>query len=957
MLVTALPAALLALLCAGTYRIIHTLLPPASLALWHGGGWMLAGLTTATLLAAGRAWRRQQALGVGYAVGTLLAYSALLGWSLAYGNELLPREVPTWMVPTGVVYYAWTFLMPTLVHALLVLVVRTTPRGGDHEAWPNFVLALGVPPLAGLGGWIIGGIANALGFNWLPDWLTTLLASLLLAVGPIALLYGLVRGVYVLLERRRTPGWGEVRLLWKIVLSLVLPLAGLALNRGVGNFSSDADAGLFGNFNGFWFWALAALNGVLLCVPAERLPAGGRLGLLAGRSALLGYTAYFFVVFLPFLPLSVLAIVLIGTGFLLLAPLLLLLLHLHELAADLAALQPRFGRVGPLAVLLGGAAVLPLAITGAYYHQRQVLHEALAYAYSPDFRQTVHLDADALGRTLAVVRQHKTAERGFGNGHQQPYLSAYFNWLVLDNLTLSEDKLAELDKLFLNTQTGAAGRWRQPVPLPVGLGARVQPQGPSLRQLRARSQYDPHQQAWVSHLDLEVANADPATQRGEYATSFELPPGCWVRSYYLEVNGRREPGLLAEKKAADWLYRQVVNADIPRDPGLLSYVGADRLALRVYPVVGTAPRRTGFELLHREPLALHLDGRTVQLGDSVAALGPAAPAGAVVAPGGAVAYLSRAAKRQLPLVRRRPYYHFLLDVSAGQHTRKADYQRWIATWLAAHPLPDAPRFTLVNTYATPVPAGTDWQRQLDEFANAGGCNLTGAVRRILADAWQHPAATYPVLVAVTDSLPRTVLAADFADFAPAYPEGADFLVLGPAGAQRHSLRQQSAQPLGEGAPPLGAAVRAWPTAAQPRAYLPADAQPSVVLTQPTATLLPALPPAAPWLAGLQLQGLSQWQALHPAEANAQHRQLVQASFRAGLLAPWTAFLALENEAQKAALLHKQAETLVANANLDTVEADPVAPTGVPLDDYAGYLLALGVAVGWWHLRARRSAVG
>ena len=524
---------------------------------------------------------------------------------------------------------------------------------------------------------------------------------------------------------------------------------------------------------------------------------------------------------------------------------------------------------------------------------------------------------------------------------------------MLDNLTLSEAKLAELEKLFLNEPT-RPDPWARPTFVNQTTN---QPAAPVLRQLRARSRYDARQQAWVSQVDLEIVNPDPTQLRGEYTTTFALPPGCWVSDYYLDINNRREPGLLAEQKAADWLYRQVVSQDVPRDPGLLTYAGPTHLSLHVYPVAGAVPRRTGFELLHREPLAFSLDGQTVQLGR----VGEGADSTAVVAtPGGAVCYLGPAAKRALPLVRRQFYYHFLLDVSAGQYQHKAEYQRWIADFLAAHPTATPPRFTLVNTYSTPVPAGTDWARQLDEFPNAGGYYLSGALRRALADAWQHPAATYPVLVAVTDSLPRAVLADSFAEFAPAFPEGPTWLALGAGGqVEPHSLLADAQHPIsmlavnGLAAAPV---VRAWPSAAQPRAYLPADDQPAVVLTAPAAAAAPTAPPTTSrWLTGLLLRGAAQWQVLHPAEANAQHPALVQASFRAHLLSPWTAFLALENEAQKAALLRKQAQTMAANANLDAMEKDPAAPTAVPLDDYAGWLLVLALGTGWWWLRPRRLA--
>ena len=71
------------------------------------------------------------------------------------------------------------------------------------------------------------------------------------------------------------------------------------------------------DFTGPWWYGLALLNGLLLCLPQPARP-GGRLLLYLGRGTMFSYTLYFFLVFLPFLPLSVVAVMAIGVGFLLL---------------------------------------------------------------------------------------------------------------------------------------------------------------------------------------------------------------------------------------------------------------------------------------------------------------------------------------------------------------------------------------------------------------------------------------------------------------------------------------------------------------------------------------------------------------------------------------------------------------------------------------------------------------
>ena len=220
-----------------------------------------------------------------------------------------------------------------------------------------------------------------------------------------------------------------------------------------------------------------------------------------------------------------------------------------------------------------------------------------------------------------------------------------------------------------------------------------------------------------------------------------------------------------------------------------------------------------------------------------------------------------------------------------------------------------------------------------------------------------------MLVVVTDDLNNAVLDADFEDFRSAYPESDLFYALGADGhLVPHSLRHVARQalPLGEvatlPAPGASAPVRVWPDAAHPRAYLSAMSEAAVVVTgRPTVPTADASV-ASRWLAGLLLRGYGQWQSFHPEITDRERVPFIQASFRAGILTPFTSFLTLENDAQKAALHRKQEQTLAANASLDTVESEHSAPTATPIDSGALLLLAAGLLLAGWHLRRSRGAV-
>ncbi|MBJ6110304.1 MSEP-CTERM sorting domain-containing protein [Hymenobacter sp. BT523] len=952
------PTAVLLLLCSGEFAVVHTLLPASSVALWQAYGLALLAMGVVAACYAGTQLARQRPLGGWFSVAVLVGYSLWLCLLTVESNKLLPPgAVPRWMLPTEPLLMAWTFLMPTLAYAMLVLVARFTPDDQPHSAAPNILLAVVTP----FGWWLVFSVVSwiddhtrgASAEPYTPGRWDEVVGTLVVfgaVISTLSFFFFLVRALFIITQHRNG-FWAETSLVWKVVITLVLPLVGLGVNNGLlfGQGFHHSDSGVFGNFTSPWFYALAALNALLLCLPDSPRP-GVRLVQLLGRSAVFGYTFYFFLVFLPFLPLAIPAIILIGTGFLLLAPLMLFVVHVRQLHEDVTALQLVFSRAVVRAALLGGLAVLPLAVTGSFWHRRQVLHEALAYVYTPDFSKTEHIDPSALAATLAVVRQNKDRNMDFLFGSQQPYLSTYFNWLVLDNLMLSEEKLSELDRIFMSASSGYrwAPGWANDAPQPAS-------SAPQLREATASSTYDARQQAWVSWVNLEIANPVSDIQNGEYSTAITLPIGCWVSDYYLTIGHRQERGILAEKRAATWVYAQILNENRSRDPGLLAYRRANEISLRVYPVSGSEVRRTRIQLLHKEPCTLTIDGRVLTLGDSTSAPPVAAP---VALPGSGVAYVSALAKQRLPLVQRRPYYHFLLDASAGQSS--AAYETRVADVLA-QPLPNgAPaRFSIVNAATTPVPAGADWTAQLRRTPLTGGFYLTGAIRRVLFEAQEHPAATYPVLVAVTDDLAQAVLAPDFQEFSSAFPESDVFYVLGADGQLvPHSLRHDARTPLAT-APPAGAAVavRAWPTAVRPRAYLPNTSTPSIVLSQRPAVPAPTAAPGNRWLTGLLLSGYHQWQTFHPEATEQERIPFIQASFRAGILTPFTSFLALENDAQKAALFRKQAETLAANASLDTLEKDAPPPAQTPVDGGAALLLAAGVLLAGWYLRRARPAAG
>ncbi|SET57343.1 MSEP-CTERM sorting domain-containing protein [Hymenobacter actinosclerus] len=961
-LLNTLPVALLLLFFGAEYHVIQSLLEPAGQLAWQVLGAALLGLGLLHAAYAGWLVARRRRLPLSYAPVVLAAYIGLLYAYGVYNGQLFPFSVPSWMVPADLPLYAGTFLMPTLAHAAAVLVLHLTPASREFKAWPNFVAALAVPAVwylfvqLVLPFWHSGG--GRAGEHAL---------VVLLITGTLLFLLALSRGVY-LLARRQAGAWAPYRWLGVLLVAGVLPLLGLAVNNGELGLRgfSQSEGGIFGDFSGPWWYGLAVLNAALLICPN---PAGrrARLALFLGRGVLFGYTLYFFLVFLPFLPLSVVAVAALGVGFLLLAPLVLFIVHVRVLSHDYAALRPHFGRRGLLAGLLLAGAVLPLAVAGQYAWHRATLHRALNYVYLPNYFQRAadaKVDTTALRAVLGSVRHHKSRNGASITGARLPYLSSFYNWLVLDNLTLPESKVELLEQVFFApvaaaaaAPTAVASAPDQPTPevaalaVPtVGRAEATNPAAPRLTSLKARSRYDARQRVWVSWLDLTITNS-PDLSQAEYTTQLALPAGCFVSNYYLDMAGRREFGILAEKRAATWVYRQI--RDTNRDPGLLTYRNGNELDLRVFPFAAGEVRRTGLELLHPEPLTLQLDGQSVQLGQAgPEAQVPAAPA--TWAAGGAT-YVSAAQKAALPLVRRQPYYHFLLDMSAGKQPYWGPYRQLMDAAIKQSGQDyETIEASFVGSRVRRITRrGLMWL-DAETLTAEGGFFLDRAIRQTLVRAAETPVPRYPVLVVLSDDFQRAILPTNFADLRHAFPESDLFYELRADGRfVSHSLLHEPAVALDTLAAPVPAGpVVAWPNANSPVAYLPANGQPELVFpdtlaAQSLATLRPR-----DWRAGLALQAGWRRQLHHPETGEAAGRQLVQASFRTGLLTPLTAYLALENDAQKAALRRKQAEMLAGHSALEAEEDRRMSEPG---DWLVGALLAAGLAWQGWR-RYRRAGL-
>jgi len=893
LLINTLPIVVLFFLFIADYNVIKSLLSEENIRLWKTFGFSLATLAVINFGYAIWLIIQKQHVSFIYGITALLCYIAFIYLFGSYLSKIIPFSIPDWMFSQNSILYVGTFLMPTLAYSLFVTVAHFTQESLEHKAWKNFAVALIIPISWYIFSQIILPLWQPLSSNYSYHF-----AVIFMIIGTLIFLFFIIRGVFILVTKKAEV-WKKYQLAWKIPISLVLPLVGLLVNNG--HLFNDFDAtGIFGDFNNYWFYVLAIINGLLICLPNLENK-NYRIALFFGRSLTFAYTVYFFLVFLPFLPLSIIAVVAVGIGFLMLTPLILFVLHLNELSKDFTYLKEYFSKNVIRIISLAGFIVIPLFITGFYLKDKHVLIETLDYIYNPDYSKEYKINKASLQNTLDAVKQNKGAGRRMNFGRFTPYLSTYFNWLVLDNLTLSEDKINSIERIFFGSPSFDSR------------SERILNEHVEISNISTSSTYDSSQNAWLSWIDLEMTNKSEGNRFAEYATIFELPEGSWISDYYLFVGEEKEMGILAEKKSAMWVFSNIRNEN--KDPGILHYLTGNRIAFRVFPFSKDEVRKTGIQILHKEPLSLNLDNNIINLGDENVSIPQE------INSSEPVIYISSKQKQELKSINRRPYFHFLVDVSMNKESYVDEFSERIETVLKTYPeQSENSKISFVNSYVESISLKEDWHQVYKSRNFEGGFYLERGLKKSLVDAYKKRDSTYPIFVVVTDSIYQTELNKDLSDLKMTFPESDLFFVVDQNGElQPHSLVSNPKEQVSDTLKySFRHAVLEYENDGN-KFYLPNNSEPGIVLKDDLFDVAENNISEKNWVTALTMQGKWYSQILHPEFSDKEWLSLVKNSFRSKIMTPVTSYLVVENESQRAILKKKQEQVLASNKSLDLGE--------------------------------------
>ncbi|MBK5723040.1 MSEP-CTERM sorting domain-containing protein [Dysgonomonas sp. Marseille-P4677] len=902
LLINTLPIVLLLFLEWSEFEIIKSLLQEESIYLWK--------IFTITIIVmaicnAGYAvvqMIRRKRIDIVYCIISLIAYISFIYTYYGNANDIIPFSIPDWMISGNLFMYVGICLMPTLIHAIFASVIILTPHANKQKAWQNIAVAVSIPFLFYILVMVVLPIWDGIDLG------IENLFLIFTAIATVLFIFFLIRFIYILISRRNI--FEEYQLLWKLPIAIIFPILGLIINNTADN--------LFGDFSSEWFYIIAIINGILICIPATDNKMF-RLFLFSGRCITFMFTLYFFLIMMPFLPISIFAIIIFGAGFLMLTPLFLFPIHLNTIVKDFNFLKRRYNKYLLYTIIIVGISILPIAITIDYRYDRNVLHTTLEYLYSPDYTKEYKLNKNSISKTLDII-ENQGNRRGTTLYNSTPFLSSYYKWLVLDNLNISETKKALIRDLFYGKEANNPRKRTFAISDTTDI---------KITDIKHSSKYDSSQKAWISKIDLSIKNGNTSLWNSEYITKIDLPTGCWISDYYLYVEGIKEKGILAEKKAATWVFNQIRNTN--RDPGLLRYLAGNRVEFKVFPFQKGETRYTGIEFIHKEPVSINIDGHILDLGDKTLQANNNSSVDK-----GEVAYISAEEKEKLETIGRKPYYHFIIDTSSdydpltsskyyknenGDKNRfKAEkYIKEINNLLDRNLIEqNNAKISLTNTYVKTFPLENNWEEDIKETVFDGGFFLDRAIKKILFDSYTNPSESYPVIIVVSDNPENAILYNDFANMRFTYPENDLFYSLKNDSLKSHTF-SRGLHIINDYITALpNKNVKVWPRLSNPLQYLPDDNKPSIVLNTKNKTLPLDKNQIEEknWEAGLLMQAQWMLQTLYPETADKEWLALLQNSFKSQIMSPLTSYIVVENEAQKAILKKKQEQVMGGNRSLD-----------------------------------------
>jgi hypothetical protein len=601
-----------------------------------------------------------------------MAHIAYLWVITSQLGELLPESVTLWILPPDeVLYYQYILMMPVIFYTGLRLSCCNLLMARSLDVSVSVGVLILVPLFSYLCVTVLSEIFH--GFD-IPSFFLILLFFVATIITMMAFLRVLTF-LYIWLNKFK-----EGYFVLLLAVGFAGPLGGLALNS-VLPFPCD--------FQSVSVYVLAVINGLILLLCFKEGSKSEVFGWFL-RCLMYPFSLYFFLVFLPFLPLSLFAMIAFGSGFLILAPTALFIVHSRKIIDEGKRVTTLLGWKVTLLLFLAGFAVMPAFIVGEALYDRHCLVQAVEVVYSPNYaRAKTGIKPESVKRSLLKLREMK-------DGIILPFISSFYNKLVFNGMVLPDYKMNEMYLMFFGQElpesespdrfffSGRMSFRNRGVAMPernieiTDIAIEKERQGEFVR----------------ANISLTLRNKGAI--RSEFVSEIELGEGVMVCGYWLNVGEEKVDGHIFEKKAAMWIYHMIRDVT-RRDPGLLVYKSDNLLKLSVYPFSRNEQRKTGIELLYPVGMKPFVKIGSKQL--AIASNGVAGTKKILLFETGennTSVLVSGEIYETMPFVQRKPYLHFIVDGSANAPNYFEDFGERMTGIAAEYGHADECMITLAN---------------------------------------------------------------------------------------------------------------------------------------------------------------------------------------------------------------------------------------------------------------------
>lgn len=688
------------------------------------------------------------------------------------------------------------------------------------------------------------------------------------------------------------------KLFWTVLFSLVLPIIGLLINNG-GVIMGNPHP-IFGDFNHPLIWAMLVLTAFALLFPVQKFTKF-RFAMMLLKAFTISYTIYFTLIFLPYLPISLLAVLVLGFGLLLIAPICLLLLQITSIYDDFKAIQSISPSKKIISLLLS-AIIVPVAVFASMLNEKMMLKKIINYTEHYDSQ---HIKtAPKINKTYTLNLLDKLNENENRLLSKMPIITPLRNKIVRNNLTLKEEKINRIQKVFTNYgayifQQKSRNQFQS------------SNQDFTIDKTDIQTTYNHQKGYYESWVNLTVTNQLQRWNQ-EFVTLIDLQENTFINDMFLMIGSRKEKAILSEKKSANWIYNQIKT--VQQDPAILQYEALRTLSFKIFPFAGGETRKAGIHFIHLEPTKISINGNEYNLHPATKRLN--VPKTEKLEQS---IFLSKEMVEKLPEVQRTPKPIVL--VQAFQNQDEKDYAANQLTQIAE-------TYQIEPNLLNVFQVGKDFKLlNANNYLNQEKTSETNEgffVEKPILHTLNKVKTTdntYPIFHILQLRPSELILNHQIAYLSHKVPEcnfirihnreNKSILMMNPFEEKREFkfVKQYNYKGVNYFIHPYESAI--------------------ITNTSSNSTDF-----KNDLEYGAYLQNLYSNQALNPAKANLNWKKSVVTSIKSNILTPNTTFIALENELQKAILKKKQKQILNSNSAFDAETNNQVTQMSEPVWIYA-----------------------